>query len=124
VTSQQQQKNVEPKVESTGYVRLIERSINEGQFRELLASDPDAALKDIGLWVNDPDERALMAKRLGESIKGPQAPGEEVACTACLVIVGVAIGTNLSERELADREVYRREIRARVAKVIEGQFED
>ncbi|MEV4925003.1 hypothetical protein [Streptomyces roseoverticillatus] len=120
MTSEQQQQ----KVESTGYVRLIERSINEGTFRQLLSSDPDAALKDIGLWVNDPDERALMAERLTESIKSPQPAGEEVACTACLVIVGVAIGTNLSEHELADREIYRREIRARVARVIDGQFED
>ncbi|GHG78962.1 hypothetical protein [Streptomyces griseocarneus] len=111
------------KAETAGYIRLIERSIDDGKFRDLLAEDPDSALKDIGLWVDDPEERALMAKRLKETIKAPERVGEEGAHVAVLVVVGVCIGTNLSVPEMADPVAYRQEIRNRAARAVEEQIE-
>jgi hypothetical protein len=115
VTGEQQ------KVATAGYIRLIERSIDDGRFRELLETDPDAALQDLGLWVTDPDERAMVARRLAEGIKSPVAPGGEGCHVGVLVVVGVAIGTNLSAPEMEDPETYRREIRARVAEAVQEQ---
>jgi hypothetical protein len=112
------------KVDSAGYIRLIERSVDDGRFRELLEADPDAALRDIGLWVTEPAERELVALRLAETLKAPDQLGGEGAHVGVLVVVGVAIGTNLVESELGDREVYRREIRARVDAAIQEQLGD
>ncbi|MGF0176012.1 hypothetical protein ACQF36_37795 [Streptomyces sp. Marseille-Q5077] len=111
--------------ETTGYLRLIGRSIEDASFRDLLQSDPDAALKDIGFWVTDPDERELVAKRLSENVRRPiDPPGGEGAHVGILAAVGVAIGTNLSVPEMADPEVCRQAIRARVAKAMEEQKDE
>lgn len=105
----------------TGYLRLIERSVDEGGFRSMLASDPDAALREVGLLVNDPDQRALVAKRLEEQVAVSADVGGEAAHVAVLVVIGVAIGTNLVTEELEDPVAFRSALKERVNKAIAEQ---
>jgi hypothetical protein len=103
------------------FAGALDKIVIDAAFREKLDRNPIEAFAEIGVEIN-PDAKAILAgKRLSEMLPTHGGhPGDTQACVACLVVVGVAIGTNLSVRDLGNRASYRKAIRAHTSKAIAG----
>lgn len=103
------------------FADALGKVVADAGFRERLDRQPVEALREIGVTMSSATKARLVGKRLAEVIPaGVGRPGGEVAHVAVLVVVGVAIGTNLKTDELRDREAYRKAVRARVQELTGG----
>lgn len=101
--------------------QALDRVVIDADFRQRLDKRPVEALGEIGVTMSSAAKAKLVGKRLAEMLPaGLGRPGGEVAHPGVLVVVGVAIGTNLKTDELRDRDVYRKAIRARVEELTGG----
>jgi hypothetical protein len=105
---------------NANFSKALDRVVTDASFRRRLEKEPVAALSDIGVDISSKTKAALIGKRLSEILPGQLVPGGEVAHVGVLVVVGVAIGTNLRVDELKDRELFRKQVQDRV-KAIAGK---
>jgi hypothetical protein len=103
------------------FATALDKVVTDPAFRERLDRDPVNALGEIGVEISSRTKATLVGKRLAELIPvGIGRPGGEVMHPGVLVVVGVAIGTNLRVDELKDRVRYRKAVRARIAELTAG----
>lgn len=100
------------------YLKAMDRLVSDPSFRQRLETKPVETLQEIGVEITPAAKAKLVGKRLSELLPGRVSPGGEVAHTGVLVVVGVAIGTNLIVEELDNSEVYRKQVQNRVGAVL------
>lgn len=107
------------------FASALTKVASEPSFRDRLEKEPISALGELGIEISSSAKATLIGKRLSELIPvGPSRPGGEVAHVGVLVVVGVAIGTNLRVDELKDRIRYRKAVQERVREVIAAKGAD
>ena len=102
------------------FASALDKVVMDEAFRDRLDRTPVEALDEIGIEIASPTKAALVGKRLAELVPLDRPGHGPEAHVAVLVVVGVAIGTNLSVDNLKDRLKYRRAVRAEVDKLTAG----